>query len=294
MAIIHATSIGKAKGSIGMNTYTTVGGATIAKEKVFNPKVPRTYRQMVRRVRWANIVAMWQSFSGNLHPSFEGKRPRVSDFNEFMRYNIGGVPVYLTSEEANQGACVMCAYEITRGSLPTINLSAGVGDVPVTNISLGSLVIDEDTTLAQFSNAVLNNNAAAFLDGDQITCFIGTQEQNSVTGIPYVSMKGYKVTLNSADSETLLSDLVPSDGFSVVAGKLGAASTIVGGIAYVHSREVQGETLVSSQSFFVTNALLSQYQTAAKRNAAVVSYKGNLTQAYLTPTRTTDESPVTP
>lgn len=293
MAIIHATSIGKAKGSIGMNTYTTVGGATIAKEKVFNPKIPRTYRQMVRRVRWANIVAMWQSFSGNLHPSFEGKRPRVSDFNEFMRYNIGGVPVYLTSEEANQGACVMCAYEITRGSLPSINLSAGVGDVPVTNISLGSLVIDEDTTLAQFSNAVVNNNPD-FLDGDQIACFIGTQEQNSVTGIPYVSMKSYEVTLDTSDSETLLADIVAADGFSVVGGKLGAASTIVGGIAYVHSREVLGETQVSSQSFFVTNALLVQYQTAAKRNAAVVSYKGNLTTAFLTPNRTTDASPVTP
>jgi len=293
MAVVHATSIGKARGSIGMNTYTVIGGETIAKEKVFNPRIPRTYKQMQTRVRWANLVNLWRTFSDTLHPSFEGKRPRVSDFNEFIAKNIKGTPVYLTSTEASLGATVIAAYDLTSGTLPSISVTVGTGDVPVSNISLGNLVIDGDTTLKQFSLAVVNNNPK-FRNGDQISCFIGTQEQNSVTGIPFVEMQAYEVTLNVMDEETLLSDLVPANGFSTVDAKLGASGAVVGGIAWVHSRIENGEVKVSPQSFHVNNALLSQYQTSAKRQEAIVSYKGNLSVPFLTPDVDTPAAPVAP
>jgi hypothetical protein len=282
MAIL--TGIGtRMKGSAGDWTYSRVGGSTIAKQKMEKKENPsRSFAQMARRVRWRNIQNMWAAFEGTLRPSFEGKAERVSDANAFMSANIGGVPVYLTKEEAKQGACVVAAYEITHGSLPSIGVMTGTGDVPVSNIALGSLVIDDDTTLKQFSNAVVNNNPS-FMHGDQISCYIATQEQNSVTGIPYAKIKAYEVTLNQLDEETLLSDLVPANGFSSVDGKLGASGTVIGGIAWVHSRKVSGRTLVSSQSFFVNNALLSQYQTAAKRIEAILSYGGKVSQLFLVP-----------
>ena len=69
---------------------------------------------------------------------------------------------------------------------------------------------------------------------------------------------------------------------------------VVGGIAWVHSRIENGEVKVSPQSFFVNNALLSQYQTSAKRQEAIVSYKGNLSVPFLTPNVNTPAAPVAP
>lgn len=282
MAIIKSLAVGKAKGSAGNLTYTTMGGDTIMKGKVAFPANPKTVGQMSRRVRWANLVNIWQTFTQRDHPSFEARPPRVSDFNAFMGANIGGAPVYLTSSEAKQNGSVIAAYQVTEGSLPSIDIGTGTGGVRVSDISLGALVIDADTTLKEFSEAVIDNNDN-YIEGDQITCFIALQTQNVVTGIPYVQMKSSKVTLNTRDEDTLLSDLVAADGFTTVDGKLGASAVINGGIVWIHSRVEQGNVLVSTQSFAVTNSLISSYNTTAAKTAAIQSYGGQLTRAYLRP-----------
>lgn len=282
MAIIKSLAIGKAKGSMQNITYRVVGDATIGTGKVAFPKIPRTYLQMQSRVKWANIVNLWQAFEGDLHPSFENRRERESDFNAFIRNNIKAVPVYLTKDEAQQGACVVAGYLITEGSLPAIDVAEGTGGVAVTDIGLGDLVIDAETTLKDFSDAVIENNLG-YLSGDQISCFIAEQSVNSVTGVPYVNITSLEVTLNSADDETLLSDIVDALGFSAVGGKLGASSTVNGAITWVHSRRTADGVSVSTQRFFATNSTLAAYQTASKRIAAINSYGGKLTEPFLTP-----------
>ena len=276
----------KQTGSIGDMTLRMVNGQTITSEKVHKNN-SKSFLQMARRVRWANILNLWRAFNGTLRPSFQDRPPLRSDFNMFIGANINGVPVYLSSSEAKQGGCVVAAYQVTRGSLPTIDIGAGTGGVPVTDIALGNLVIDSDTTLKQFSDAVVNNNEN-YHHGDQISCYIALQDQNAVTGIPYVTVKAYEVTLDQLDEETLLSDLVDADGFSAVDGKLGANSTVNGGIVWVHSRKQSNGTAVSTQFFYVTNALLAQYQTSAKRIEAIRSYGGETSQAFLVPN--TDEA----
>lgn len=284
MAIMRSLAIGKAKGSAMNLTYTVLGGETIVKGKVAFPKNPKTLGQMSRRVRWANLVALWQAFNDRDKPSFEDKAPRVSDFNAFIGANIGGAPVYLTKQEADQGGCVVAAYQLTKGSLPTLDIAAGTGGVPTSGISLGNLVIDGDTTLKEFSDAVIDNSNGQFLNGDQITFFNFSQEQNPVTNTPYVRITSSKVTLNQRDEDTLLADVVSADGFSSVDGKLGASGTFNGGCAWIHSRIApDGLVLVSSQTIYVTNALLPQYSTSAARTAAIISYGGKLTADYLRP-----------
>lgn len=284
MAIIQSLAVGKAKGSAQNLTYTTVGGATIMKGKVAFPKNPKSLRQMNRRVRWANIVNLWQAFTQRDKPSFEDKAPRVSDFNAFIGANIAGQPVYLTNAEASQGGCIVAAYQITNGTLPSLDVAAGSGGVPVSGISLGNLVIDGDTTLKEFSDAVIDSNSGQFINGDQITCFNFIQEQNPVTGIPYVRIESSKVTLNQRDEDTLLADVVDAFGFTTVDGKLGASGAISGGIAWVHSRIApDGRVLVSKQSIYTNNPLLAQYQTPAARVDAIISYGGKTTADYLRP-----------
>ena len=262
-------------------TLRQVNGQTVTSEKVTRNS-SRSFAQMTRRVQWANLVNLFRSFEGSLHPSFENRPPLTSDFNAFMGANIGLVPVYLTKSEAQQGGCVVAGYQVTRGSLPSIDVAEGTGGMAVTDIALGDLAITAETTLKQFSDAVVDNNPD-YAHGDQISCFVAEQSVNSVSGIPYVKITALEVTLDCTDDETLLADVVDALGFSSVSGKIGASGTVNGAITWVHSRKTAGGTRVSTQRFYVTNSTLAAYQTAAKRTEAVASYGGSVSQPFLTP-----------
>lgn len=281
MAIIKSATIGKAKGSIDNITYTYVGGDTIAKGKIAFPKNPRTNPQMRRRVAWPNLVNLWQAFEGLDHPSFELAIGRVSDYNLFMSRNINANHVYLQKEQAQQGASVVAGYLVSEGSIPAVDtqIANGVGK---SDISLGTLVIDEETTVADFSNAVIQNNSD-YENGDQISCFIIEQRVNSVTGIPYVKIWGHKLVLDGNNNNELLADVVSPEAFSVVDNKLGTGAAVQGGVCYIHSRETAHGTEVSTQNIVVANSILANYQSDASRTAAIISYGGNVQREFLTP-----------
>ena len=69
------------------------------------------------------------------------------------------------------------------------------GDVLVSDINLGSLVIDAATTVADLANAVIAYNDG-WEAGDQVTFFYGQQTTDAVTGIPRARIYGFKVMLN--------------------------------------------------------------------------------------------------
>ena len=73
MAILSGINT-RLRGSAGDWTFARLNGQTVAKQKVEAKENPtRTFAQVVRRVQWANLVALYQAFEGNLHPSFENK-----------------------------------------------------------------------------------------------------------------------------------------------------------------------------------------------------------------------------
>ena len=279
------------RGSVGQYNFYQRAGETCVREKVAPKDTPtRTKKQMKRRVQWKNIQNIWAAFSNTLKPSFEGKSAKVSDFNEFMSANFGIVPVYLTKTEARQGGCVVAPYQITRGSLPSIIVSDGTGGVKCTDIALGNFAITAATTVKAFSEAVINNNAG-YQNFDQISCYIARQLTNAATGVPYVVIEAYEITLNTGDNTTLVRDLVPAAGFSVVDNYLGAATALNGGIVWVHSRLTPSGTKVSTQRFEVTNTILASYQTVAKRDEAMASYGVEDTMDFLTPDIEDEEAP---
>ena len=81
-----------------------------------------------------------------------------------------------------------------RGSLPSVAM-VKAGDVLVSDINLGSLVIDAATTVADLANAVIAYNDG-WEAGDQVTFFYGQQTTDAVTGIPRARIYGFKVMLN--------------------------------------------------------------------------------------------------
>lgn len=285
MAIVRSLAIGRATGSMGGITYRTIGGETISSQKRGKSSTKPSYAQATNIVSWANAVNFWQAFNGNDRPSYEGRRPRVSDFNEFIAASRR-TPVYLTRSQAQQGGCVVAPYNVTRGSLASIEVvtSGSNGEVG-TDISLGSLTVGESTTIKQISDAIINNNEG-FVNGDAIVCFVARQSTNTVTGVPYTVIDEFKLTLDQTDNETLVSEFDPNlEVFTTMSGsdKLGMSQAVNGGVVYIHTRLTTEGTKVSTQSFVVNNTLLVSFTTDTARNSAIASYGGSLQRLFLTP-----------
>lgn len=291
MAIINAIAIGKAKGSLGNMTLRYVKGATIGSQKVLKKGKGGTFKQVRVRARWGNLVNLFQSFSGTLKLAFEGKNPRVSDFNAFIARNLNRSSVYLTSGEVLQGGAVVFGAQISEGSLPAISHMMGTGDVLVTDLSVGSMSITASTTLKAFSNAIVSNNAG-WAYGDQLSVYIVTQSVNSETNVPYVTVTAVEITLSDTDEDTVLRDLAGADAISVVDGHIGMGATVNGAACYVHSRETANGLQVSTQSLVSANAILPTYQSAIQMMKAIESYHGDADVAFLTPN--IPDTPVAP
>lgn len=261
----------KQRGKVGDFVFRKVGPEFIVSEKP--PKKGTstgTLNQSVYRAQWGNLVRFWQSFTDRDKPSFEAATINVSHFNLFMRANINGTRVYLTKEDVRLGACVVAPYRISEGQLPVVPLTHEAGGYYASTIQLGDLPISAATTVQEFSRAVVANNND-FEIGDQIGVFIASQIVESVGGLPRVQMQGYKIELDVDDEVTTLFNIMGTGNISSVDGHLCVSRG--DGAAIVHSRKTStGETLVSTQSFVVNNAILTQYTSADARLKAAESY----------------------
>ena len=273
--------ISKISGSAGNVTFKQRGGETIVSEKVTQIRNPRTDAQMQTRTKWGNIIAMYKGIRPLLNYGFESKPKNLSDYNMFVKVNMQRTPVYLTKAAISGGACVAAAYQISQGSLPAIVLS-GSGNATKTDIYLGTLTISATTTVAQFAQAVVENNAD-YKYGDQISYFLVVQQVNAETSIPYCQFSACKVVLDATDTETKLWDIVFRNGFSASDASL-AHSGNDGDCAFcwVHTRKSDGKTLVSSQSLVAVNSKLAEYQGDMAYNLAKSSF-GASVEAFLVP-----------
>ena len=268
-------------GSAGDLTFKIQNGLTVVSEKVTKMTNPRSDAQMRVRTRWSNVVAMYSGVRPLLRHGFENKPAELSDYNMFVKVNMQRTPIYLTKQAVAGGACVATAYQISQGSLPAIVLT-GTGQNVKTDIRLGGDSITSNTTVAQFSAAVVQNNAD-YRYGDQISFFLVKQMVNAETGIPYCQFSAAKVILDAANESTLADVTGSSHGFASADGMLAHVGND-GDCAYawVHTRKSDGKTLVSSQSLVSANTKEADYKGDAAYNLASSSY-GQTTTAFLVP-----------
>ena len=276
-------------GKVGELMFVQTKHGTIVYEAPTVKKTPRrSEQQMSTRTQWANLGATYMMFDGTLKRGFEALPTNMSVYNAFVQANLGVVKVYITKTMRLNGGCVLAPYQITRGSLPSIGMSVNGSGVVVSDLALGSLQIGAQTTVGQFSQAIIANNAG-WQVGDQLTFFLGRQTVDPVTSIPRATLTPNKVVMDLID-ETPLWNVVDASGFSSVQGTDGYflgmnAVLLAGAAAWVHSREAgQGQLKVSTQFFYVENAALASYQTSAALMASANSYGGiNTGGVYLQP-----------
>lgn len=252
-------------GKVGTIRYYQRGGETFVRSAHNAVKNnPRTDAQMRHRLLFASRSVLWQSMKGNLRNAFSGKKGTQSDFNMFMQLN-DGLGVYFSKQQMAKGAQVIFPVQITDGKLESILCVKQDGKIK-SNIALGSLAINANTSVSDFSAAVVSLNED-FEYGDSLS-FIAVLQRVNGEGIPKISSSFLKLELSRDDSRKLWA-IMPDYAFLNVGGFLGTDSDIPAGcFAYVHSRN-DGQLLLSSQSLISNNAEMielygneSQYELA--------------------------------
>lgn len=272
-------------------TRQTDHGTILARNPKRRGMTRRSEKQANTRCQLANVSANYQLFRCKKMQSFEGKEAGQNDFNIFVQVNYDRNPVFITKQDRKCGGCVLGNYQYSLGSLNPIAISLNAGGVLVTNIGLGSLVIDANTTVGEFSAAVLANNKDWQAD-DQLTFFYAEQMVDS-EGVPRASMDPYRMVMSTTD-QTKLWNVVSALGFSSVAAAgtgyvlgMGIALSNAGG-SWIHSRnDGDGGKQVSTQRMKVVSDILASYQGEAAFLASAKSYGGiNTREDFLDPVST--------
>lgn len=267
--------LGYARGKVGSLVFARRLGQQITRAYNKTPKDASTKSQVQQRVRMANVIAMYRAVKRIADHSFEGVKPGQTSYNLFVKSNLTNNSVVLTKEAASFGACVVAPYLVSRGTLPSI-IVQGTGADAVTNIAVGSLVINEQTTIGAFSQAVVASNTGINY-GDQLTYLSIVQKTDSNTGYPVATATIYEVTLNQAD-ELLLRSYMPEVATTVHNGFLGHGALIAsGGFCWILSRKnADGSLGVSTQRIVLTSKdVTTQYSSAAAMTRAINSYGFN-------------------
>ena len=280
--------LGYARGKVGDLVFSRRLGQQVTRAYNPSPLNPQSDAQMSQRTRLSGLVAAYRAMRIVLDHSFTTRKEGATSYNAFVSANMAMAP-FLSKEQARQGVVIVLPYIVSRGVLSRIFVS-GSGDNAYTNIGLGALVIDDDTTIAEFSQAVIQNNAG-WEEGDQLTYF--SVVQTALPGqsqFPHVSAQKFKVTLSLSNEETLRTYL-PDYGSATVDGFLGHGSHFAsGGFCWIHSRKDASGTLQVSTQDLICNIDNSQWTNPAQEEYAKRSYGVNQ-EAYLVP-GTNNSSPV--
>lgn len=272
-------------------TRQTDHGTILARNPKRRGMTRRSEKQANTRCQLANVSANYQLFRCKKMQCFEGKEAGQNDFNIFVQVNYDRNPVFITKQDRKCGGCVLGNYQYSLGSLNPIAISLNACGVLVTNIGLGSLVIDANTTVGEFSAAVLANNKDWQAD-DQLTFFYAEQMVDS-EGVPRASMDPYRMVMSTTD-QTKLWNVVSALGFSSVAAAgtgyvlgMGIALSNAGG-SWIHSRnDGDGDKQVSTRRMKVVSDILASYQGEAAFLASAKSYGGiNTREDFLDPVST--------
>ena len=256
-------------GKLRLKNDGTIATAEVASRNVQTPL------QMAHRLTWSNIIANYRVLKEGLREGWENIPQGQTLFNQFISVNAKSQPYALTKEDFKAGACIVVPYQITRGSLEPIKVDVSAG-IPMakTNIAVGDLTIDDQTTIGQFADSIVTNNAD-WEYGDKLTYFSLVQYVKG--GVPRVAMSYAAITLVE-DSEVILKDEVSLTGIKNVGGVLGHDKTAaVGGFCWVHSRHnADGNLMLSSQKIIANNDdMIARYTTVDARLAAALSYGAN-------------------
>lgn len=126
MAKFDSITIGKGTGSLGNVTLRRVKGENIASQKVSKgTQKVGTYAQVLRRVRWSNLVTAYQMLNAlgdghGMSQAFPQRPVNQNNFNAFMKANLGVTDVasvVLPKDKADSRFLVPAPFIVSQGTL---------------------------------------------------------------------------------------------------------------------------------------------------------------------------------
>lgn len=271
--------LGMSRGSVGDVTFYRSGGSQRARARNRKPANPMTVRQQTQRSKFANAVKFHKQVTSNFFRfAYEDKKVNESDYNAFMRHNVGNSGFIGAMASKIPSWPALGQWEVTSGSLPQIDdvsyssadakISAFIGDVS-----------DAYTTVGQLSAALIAGND--WREGDIFTVLV--YYASAAGSLPTVDTEtdhtaksAFCQFIVSSSDTTPLTDVKLSIGefvFSLfsdvgVIGLAGQSDEVKTSFtndlyqaAFIHSRNTSGGLLVSTavmvanKSQVITDAL---------------------------------------
>lgn len=251
---------GLRSGSTKSHTYSVLKGQQITKDRVTDVANPKTTAQMTQRATFANCVKFYKHATQGLFKfAFEDKKPTESDYNAFVRMNVGKSVLVSKDQQDNQNfPAIGAGWLLSNGSLSMPDV---LFDDTATNshyLSVPNLAADI-TTVGQLCTAI--KNAYQLQDGDIVTL---VAVNSSIANINETATKPVRWSLGQfvidSASTVLLSDF--EFNVNVAAGKWYFQPlndyTKIGAAAVIFSRNIKGQPLKVSPSILVNNNLALQ------------------------------------
>ena len=258
-------------GAGGYSFYVRKGEQVVRQRKNnsnYGSGASRTYAQMIRRIKWGNLVNVFKAMKSWQPKAYDSKKQGQTDYNIFMQLNINRATAALTREMCLSGCAVIEPCQVSRGSLPPIALAlAGSGNQYVSDIVISN-AIQGSTTVGQLSTDILANNPQ-FQEGDNLAfCFFYNWKDSRVEW-PFVSTRYTEITLDTASVVVINSIPALDNRLSKSTGGNLQASWSAGtplspnnevGMVLIHTRKSASMLAVSSQEIVVNgNSILSSF-----------------------------------
>lgn len=294
MAIVNSMWMVNTKKKLGGTVLYQAMGQTRQRELAASVSNPRTQSQMETRTRWANLVNFYRANASWMKFAYETKKTTQSEYNKFMSLNVPSARIYLPKSLASQGACIVDAYQMTQGSLPSIEVLKVQGGWQTNIYVTDAQQLDENATIGEVTQVILPANPG-MREGDQLSFIRFTQMTNASTGVPFVIVRKYEVILKANDTRRFF-DFMPADyigwdgsGSNQYIGVTDSGNA--GGFLLALSRTIGGKTYVSTQSIVVANndALISAYSSDSAKQAAIDSY-GESSEPFLSSSTANEDS----
>lgn len=283
------------KGGAGGYTFYVRGGEQVIRQRKNNSNygdtASRTRAQMLRRIRWGNLVNVYKAISAWQKKAYDSKLVGQTDYNIFMQLNINKVIVAESKEMCEGGCAIFEDYQVSRGSLAPINLELVGGSINYKSSINLTQSITGTTTVGALSTDILNNNPD-FLPGDNIAIIFARNYMAPRVEWPYVSSVYAEITLD-ASSTTLISSisglanrLTKSEDDTL--GILGVQTVVSNplhevGAVMIHTRKSSTDLKVSSQNIVMNDQqIITQFSGTAWEDTCILSY-GLTEEALLEP-----------
>lgn len=272
-------------GGAGGYSFYVRGGEQVIRQRKNNSNygegASRSYRQMIRRIKWGNLVNNFKAYKSWQPKAYDSKLAGQTDYNIFMKLNIQRAVASLTKAMSEAGCGVVEAWQVSRGSLPPIATQHVLsGNQFVTDIKISNAIAG-GTTVGQLSADIIANNPQ-FREGDNLGLALFYNYTNAGNNWPYVRSSYTEITLDSTSTQVVFS--IPlldnrvsksTGGYLQFSYAVTDASNInheVGFVA-IHTRKSGGLLEVSSQDIVLNGqTLISQYSGQSWYDQCIATY----------------------